>query len=133
MWCFLMLGHHQLECCSLSFSSAYVSMQHAVIIDYLLDPRPRPEGSYKIVSVCPSFCPSFHQSFRLSISFLGMGSLVFSETQHCVRGPYIVVCDSLIFWKKSHLANDKKWSKMAQKQHLDFLRKSCHQFYLEFV
>ena len=38
----------------------------------LLDPRPRLEGSYKIGSVCPSF--------RLLVSFLGIGSLVFSET-----------------------------------------------------
>ena len=38
----------------------------------LLDPQPRPEGSYKIGSVRPPF--------RLSVSFLGIGSLVFSET-----------------------------------------------------
>ena len=38
----------------------------------LLYPWPRLEGSYKIGSVCPSFC--------LLVSFLGIGSLVFSET-----------------------------------------------------
>ena len=42
----------------------------------LLDPRPRPEMSYKIGFVRPSFRPSF----RLSLRFLGVGSLVFSET-----------------------------------------------------
>ena len=30
------LGHRYLKCCLSSFSSAYVSMWHAVIIDYLL-------------------------------------------------------------------------------------------------
>ena len=45
----------------------------------------------------------------LSVSFLGIGSLVFSETQHGFRGPYIVVCDSRIFWKKSPSGkNDQK-------------------------
>ena len=38
-----------------------------------LDPRPQPEWSYKIESVCPSFCPSF----RMSVRFLGIGSSVF--------------------------------------------------------
>ena len=38
------------------------------ILSYLLDPQPRPEGSYKIGSVRPF------------ISFLWFGSLVFSET-----------------------------------------------------
>ena len=42
----------------------------------LLDTRPWPEGSDEIGSVCPS-C--------LFISFLGIGSLVFSETYHCVK------------------------------------------------
>ena len=60
----------------------------------LFDLRPWPEESCKIRSVYPSFCPSF----RLSVSFLGIG---FSKTWHNVRGPYIVVCDSQIFCKKS--------------------------------
>ena len=52
------------------------------------------EGSHKIGYVCPSF--------RASVSFLGNGSLVFSENQDGVRGPYIVVCDrARFFWKKS--------------------------------
>ena len=69
-----------------------------------MDPRPRPEGSYKLGYVRPSF--------RLSVRFLGIGSLVFSETEHSVRGPYIVVCGSRIFWKKSPLGkNGQKWPK----------------------
>ena len=59
----------------------------------LLEPRPRPEGSYKIGFVRPSFC--------LSLSFLRIGSLNFSETWYGVRGPYIVVCDTAGFFGKS--------------------------------
>ena len=36
-------------------------------------------------------CPSFHPAVLLSGGFLGIGWLVFSETQPGVRGPYIVV------------------------------------------
>ena len=61
------------------------------LIAPFLDCQPLPEGSYEIGSV--------RRSFSLSVSFLGTGSLVFPETQHGVRGPYIVVCDSQIFWK----------------------------------
>ena len=45
----------------------------------LLDPRPQLEGSYKIGFACWSFRLSFHPSFCLSVSFLVIGSLVFSE------------------------------------------------------
>ena len=77
-----------------------------------LDPRPWPEGSYEIGSVCPSIL----LSFCLSVSFLGFGSLFFSETQHEVRGPCISVCHSRIFWKMSSSGkNDQKWPRMAQK------------------
>ena len=38
----------------------------------LLDPWPQLEESYKVGSVCPSF--------RLPVAFLGIDSLVFSET-----------------------------------------------------
>ena len=60
---------------------------------------------------------SFRLSFRLSISFLGIGSLVLSETQLDVRSPYIIVCDrARFFWKKTPSGkNDQKWLKMAQK------------------
>ena len=87
---------------------------YKTLIEHLLDPQPGPEGCYKTGSVCLSFCPSFHLSFRLSISFLGIGSLVFSETQHGVRGPYIVVCDRAGFFGKNlhptkKTKNGQKW------------------------
>ena len=54
---------------------------------FLLDPRPLPDGSYKV----------------------GFGSLAFSETWHGVRGPYIVVCDRAnFFFKKSPLGENGK-------------------------
>ena len=68
----------------------------------LLYSWPRPKESYKIGSVCTSF--------RLSVSFLGIGSLAFPETQHNIRGSYIAMCDSWIFWKKSASGkNGQKW------------------------
>ena len=76
---------------------------------FLLDSRPWPERSNETGSARPSF--------RLFLGFLGFGSLVFSETSHGIRGPYIAVCDSQIFLKKSLSGkNDRKWSKMAQEQ-----------------
>ena len=53
-----------------------------------LDPQLWPEGSYELGSVRPSG------------SFLGIGSLVFSETQHGVRGPCLVVRDRAGFFLK---------------------------------
>ena len=52
--------------------------------------------------------------FHLSVSFLRIGSLVFSETQHGVRGPYIVVCDRAGFFGKNlhptkKTKNGQKW------------------------
>ena len=47
----------------------------------------------------PSILPSFHPSVFLSGSFLGIGSLVFSETQHGVRGLCVVVRDRTGFKK----------------------------------
>ena len=72
--------------------------------DWSLEPWPWPEGCYKIGSV--------HPSFHVSVHFLGIRSLVSSESQHDVSGPYIVVCDSWIFWKKSPSGkNHLKWAK----------------------
>ena len=55
-------------------------------------------------------------SFRLSVSFLRIGSLVFSEIQHGVRRPYLVMCDGARFFGKNpHWAkmteNGQKWPK----------------------
>ena len=82
------------------------------LVKNFLNPQSRPEGSYKIESVRPSVRPSF----RLSVRFLRIGLLVFTETQHGVRGPYLVMCNSRIFLAKSLSGkNDRKWSKMTQK------------------
>ena len=69
-------------------------------------------------------CLSFRSSFHLYVSFLGTDSLFFSETQHAVRAPSIVICDSWIFWKTSLLGkNDQKWSKMTQKSIFGLFKK----------
>ena len=60
-----------------------------------------PEGSYELGSVLPSG------------SFLGISSLVFSETEHGVRGPYLVVRDRAGFFKKNLFA--PKMGKMGPK------------------
>ena len=68
----------------------------------------------------------------LCVSFLRIGSLVSSETQHGVRGPYLVVCDRARFLGKNR--HQAKMVKNGPKTwFLDFLRKSRHQFCLEFV
>ena len=98
---------------TLSTLSTHVSRQSFGTWEILLDPLPRPEGSYKIGSVNPSFC----LTFRLSVSFLRIGSLVFFWNLAWSQGPiYSYVWQSRIFWKKSPSGkNDQKWSKMAQK------------------
>ena len=58
-------------------------------LDFFWDPRLWPEGSYELGSVYLSFGPSL----LLTGSFLGIGLLVFSETQHGVRGLCVVVRD----------------------------------------
>ena len=66
-----------------------------------------PEGSYEIGSVRLSYRPSILPSG----SFLGIGSLVFSET-HVVRGPCVVVRDRDEFFEKRFAP---KMGKIAQK------------------
>ena len=63
---------------------------------------------------------------------LGIGLLVFSETQHAVRGPYIVVCDRAECFGKN-LYRAKMVKNDPKRGFLEFLRKSCHQLCLEFV
>ena len=55
-----------------SLKQELVYSHQSLAEERLLDPWPRPEGSYKIGSVCTYF--------RLPVSFLGIGSLVSSET-----------------------------------------------------
>ena len=76
-----------------SLKQDLVYSQQSLAKERLLYPCSRREGSYKIRFVCPFF--------HLPISFLGIGSLVFSETWHNVRGPYIVVCDRARFFGKN--------------------------------
>ena len=52
------------------------------------------KGSYELGSVSPSIL--------LSKSFLGIGSLVFSKTQHSVRGPCVVVRGRAGFFEKKY-------------------------------
>ena len=64
-------------------------------------PPPKIRGAATMMVLKNRVCLSFRSSFHLYVSFLGIGSLFFSETQHAVRGPSIVICDSWIFWKTS--------------------------------
>ena len=63
----------------------------------LLHPQPWPEGSYEL-AVHPFVLPSR--------SFLGIGSFVFSEVQHGVRGPCAVRGRARFFEKKSCHKNE---------------------------
>ena len=73
------------------------------------DPWPWLEGSYELGSLCLSFC----SSVLPCRSFLGIGSLVFSETQHSVRRPCVVVRSKAIFLKKVFLPPKLgKWAKI---------------------
>ena len=91
-----------------------------------LEPRPWPEGSYELGSVL--------LPVLLSGSFLGIGSLVYSETLYGVRGPYGDVRDKARPFCKILPAkmtkNYQKWSKI---EFLDFLGKSIHYFRQEMV
>ena len=71
---------------------------------FLLDLRPWPEGFYELGSVRPSVL-----SYG---SFLGIGSLVFSETQNGVRHP-CVVRDRTGFFGKNLF--DPKMGNISQK------------------
>ena len=85
---------------ALSFKQDLVYSQQSIVVVPLASER-------RVISnmICLSVLPSAH-------NFLGIASLVFSETQHNVRDPYIVVCDSWIFWKKSLSdKNGQKWPK----------------------
>ena len=73
--------------------------------------------NYELGSVHPSVLPSG--------SFLRIGSLVFSETQHGVRGQCIVVCDRTRFFEKNIFAQKigQKWAKIGL---FKFIGKFCH-------
>ena len=97
---------------------------HAERVKFL-DPRSFPEGSYELGL-------SFHLPVLLSVllsgSFLGTGSLVFTETLYVVRGPYRDVHDrTQFFFEKNPLPAKvtKNGLKMAQKLVFWLLRKIC--------
>ena len=97
---------------------------HAERVKFL-DPRSFPEGSYELGL-------SFHLPVLLSVllsgSFLGTGSLVFTETLYVVRGPYRDVHDrTQFFFGKNPLPAKvtKNGLKMAQKLVFWLLRKIC--------
>ena len=72
---------------------------YAIVLSFnllFLDPRRWPEVSYELASVCPSI-------LLPSRSFLGIGSLVFSETQHGVRGLCGFVRDRARFFEEKKI------------------------------
>ena len=71
----------------------------------LLDPRRWTKGSYELGSVRLSILPSEN--------FLGIGSLVFSETHHGVRDPCGVRNRAAFFEKKNLTPKWGKWSKFC--------------------
>ena len=86
--------------------------------------RPKIRGATTMMVLKNRVCLSFHSSFHLYVSFLRIGSLFFSETQHAVRGPSIVICDSWIFWKTFLLPkNGQNGSKMTQKRVFGLFKK----------
>ena len=93
---------------------------------YLLDPQMWLEGSYELGSV--------HPSVLTSGSFLGIGSLVFSEIQH-VLGLMCCCAWQPDFLKKIFLPkNWGKWAKNGQKiGFFKVIRKFSHQFFLKLV
>ena len=80
-------------------------MLFCLLLSLLLDPQPWPEGSYELGFVRP-----FILSFK---SFLGIGPLVFSETQHGFRGPCVVVRGRARLFEENLFA--QKMRKMGQK------------------
>ena len=74
-----------------------------IVLVFLLDSQPLPEGSYEFGFVRPSVLLS---------CFLGIGSLDFSETQHGVRYSYSVVRDRAAYLGKYSLP--QKWGKCTK-------------------
>ena len=67
------------------------------------------EGFYELGSV--------HLFVLLPGSFLGIGLLVFSETQHGVRCPCVDVCNRTRLFEKNIFPQKwGKWAKVGQKQ-----------------
>ena len=60
-----------------------------------LDPRPWPKGANEIGSICPHVRPEF---------FSELAYWFFVKLDKVLKDPYMVVYDSLIFWKKYYCA-----------------------------
>ena len=101
--------HKQAVQCSYFFSFLKIFLIVVIFIHFFI-----------IISFFVFWTPSifFHPSVPPSGSFLGIGSLVFSETQHDVRGPCLVVCDRVGFFKKNLFVpkNGENGPKIGQKQ-----------------
>ena len=115
----ILLVKHQ-SCHHIETSQLICSAIKDKLISIVLHPQPWLEGSYKI----GSFCLSFRPSFCLSVSFLGIGSLVFSELS-MVLGAHIQLCmTAWFFWKKSLLSkNDQKLYKLTQNRVFGIFKK----------
>ena len=82
----ILLVKHQ-SCHHIETSQLICSAIKDKLITIVLHPQPWLEGSYKIGSVCLSFRPSL----CLSVSFFGIGSLVFLKLS-IVLGAHIQLC-----------------------------------------
>ena len=71
---------------------------------------------------------SVHPSILPFGSFLGIGSLFFSETQHCVRGPCVVVCDRARFFERKVCSKNGPMIMC-----FEFIGKYSHCFFLNLV
>ena len=94
-----------------------IKSKEAVVFDDL-NPRPQPEGSYKIGSVCPPVLPSVRKFSRdWLISFFLKLSMVLGA--HI----YLCVTETDFLEKAKMTKNGQKWSKTW---FLDFFKKSRH-------
>ena len=103
----ILLVKHQ-SCHHIETSQLICSAIKDKLISIVLHPQPWLEGSYKI----GSFCLSFRPSFCLSVSFLGIGSLVFSELS-MVLGAHIQLCMTAWFFLEK-IPIKQKWPKIVQ-------------------
>ena len=96
---------------------------------FFLDLRPWLEGSYNIGSFRPSIrhsdCPWVFSELAHQF-FLKLSMMLGAHIQLCVTEPDFLA-------KSPSGKNDQKWSKWTKTCFLEFLRKSHHQFCLEFV
>ena len=112
--------HYDHQCCVMSISKyirpfliPWCNIQ-CIVFNFVFIGPPAVAGRVLWIRVCPSFCPSVLPSE----SFLGIGSLVFSETQHGVRGQCVVRDRAGFFFNLS-----QKWGKWSKNRFLGFIGK----------